>query len=308
MRKNSKLIFFGSSDFAVPCFRTLIKEKYDITAVVTQPDKPAGRRGAMSPTAIKVEAIKAGKKVLNSLDVDHFKKMKAEAGVVASFGRLIPSKIIKIFPAGCLNLHPSLLPKYRGPSPIQTAILNGDKVTGVTIIQLDEKMDHGPIVAQEEVIINDRTAEELSIALAVRGANLLTKVLPSYLTGNLKLKPQDESQATLTALLKKEDGHIDCHKSAKAIERQMRAYWPWPGNFIEITAQSGKSVTLKLIIAKAVVFSSSLMPGSIFTQNNQLYLQCYRSCLLIKQIQPAGKKIMPDNEFINGYSHYLTRL
>ena len=223
--------------------------------------------------------------------------------------------ILDIFSKGCLNIHPSLLPKYRGPSPIQTAILNGDKVTGVSIIKLDEKMDHGDVISNSQLAIsNSDTYQTLSRKLAEIGARLLIKTLPLYLEGRIKAVPQDDYQATFTKILKRQDGKIVWQKSATEIERQIRAYTPWPGSYSEFdlparsqcfaTAKAGirnLKLGIKILQVKVSPKNFSVRPGNFCQENNQLYIQCSKDSLLIKKLQPEGKKAISGQEFINGY-------
>lgn len=214
--------------------------------------------------------------------VHDFKKteeLKPDLVIVASYGKIIPKKILEIPKYGCLNIHPSLLPKYRGPSPIQTTILNGDKKTGVTIILMDEKIDHGPILSQQEQKIPSLkiTYPELSQELAKLGAKLLIQTIPKWIKGEIKPKPQDESKATHTKILKREDGKIDWSKPDREIERQIRAFNPWPGSFTFI---KHKNKTLRIKVLEANL------------KDNKL---------IVKKLQPEGKKPMTFEEFKRGY-------
>lgn len=316
MKSKIKIIFFGTPNFALPTLNALIKEGYNIVLVVTQPDEPVGRKQILTPSPVKVEAKKLGLEVhdkIENLEV-RIKNLGAEVGIVVAYGKIIPQEILDLFPLGCLNLHPSLLPKYRGPSPIQSAILNGDEETGVTIIKLDAKMDHGarisnfefplrPRAQGREGILNDDTYQSLSEKLASAGAELLIKTLPDYLAGKIKPEPQDDSQATYTKIINKEDGKIDWQKSAQEIERQIRAYAPWPGCFSGFLI-NGKNINVKIVKAQHVVplyDDNQTNIGQFQIKNGQLYVQCGHGALLIEKLQPAGKKAMTAREFINGY-------
>lgn len=318
MKNKVKIIFFGTPEFAVPTLKALHQEGYNVCLVVTQPDKPAGRKNTLIPPPVKVEAKELGLEICQRFeDLKTFGpssgrglktknslrlrsgQVKLDLGIVAAYGEIIPKKILDLFPLGCLNLHPSLLPKYRGPSPIQAAILNGDKETGVTIIKLDEKMDHGNHVARSTYhIAGSDTYESLLVKLAEEGAKLLIKILPDYLSGKIKLVPQDDSQATFTRLLKREDGKIDWQKSAEEIERQIRAYYPWPGSYTKLKT---KNLKLKILSATAVEDLSSAPIGEFHIKNGQLIVRCGQGSLIIEKLQPEGKKEMTAKEFINGY-------
>ena len=317
MLHNSKsIIFFGTSEFAIPILEALHKESYEIVAVVTTPDSAIGRKQILTPPPIKVTAQKLGFEILqpqslkigslkNSLEVENLKLKIADAdvGVVASYGKIIPKEIISSFPKGILNIHPSLLPKYRGPSPIQHALFNGDKETGITIILLDEKVDHGPVVArQESKIINYELWEELHNKLAKMGAELLVKTLPDYLAGKIKPKPQENSRATFTKIITKEDGKINWHKKAKEIHNQFRAFHKWPGIY---TLWQDK--ILKIIDCK-IYLGVQLPSGKIYQENEHLFVPCSKGRIELLKLQFEGGKVLTTKEFINGYGKFLKKV
>jgi methionyl-tRNA formyltransferase len=222
----TKIVFFGTPEYVLPILRALAKH-YEIAAVVTQPPKPVGRKQFLEYSAVdnwahrrKVPAI-----------YDLAKVPQADLGIVAAFGKIIPPFVIGRLKLGILNIHPSLLPKYRGASPVSAAIAAGDKQTGVTIIKMDEKVDHGPMITQfTEEILPDDTTDSLRRRLFSRSAEVLIELLPAYLAGKIKEKTQDESQATYAKILKRQDGFVDFKKDDPAeIERKLRAYTPWPG-------------------------------------------------------------------------------
>lgn len=303
MTKDIKIVFFGSGEFAVPFLNILRQEQYPVVSVITVPDMPAGRRQILTPPPVKAIAEKFGYNIVQDLKIEGIKDYGADLGIVADYGKIIPQAILDLFPLGCLNIHPSLLPKYRGPSPIQTAILNGDKETGVTIIKLDSQMDHGPIIASVKLTIDNLNAMELSEKLAQAGADLLIKTLPDYLSGEIKPLPQNERDATFTKILKREDGKIIWERSALEIERQIRAYFPWPGAFAEfvIKMPKQKAMSIKLVETSLTQESFKVKPGELMVKINQLYIQCFNGALLIKKLHPQGKKEMTGQEFIRGY-------
>ncbi len=311
----NKIVFFGTPEFAVPALQALVKEGYDVILAVTQPDEPVGRKQVLTPTPIKVEAKKLKLEVCDNLEALRFKikELKPDLGVSVAYGRIIPQVILDLFPLGILNIHPSLLPKYRGPSPIQSAILNGGIETGVTIIKLDAKMDHGPkLKAKSLKLKTDDNYLNLSEKLAALGAKMLVETLPNYLSGKIKLEPQDDSQASYCKMITKEDGRIDWRKSAEEIDRQLRAYAPWPGCFSEFVIK-GKKIKVKIIIARVddnaaevrcvEPLSNKKLPqiGKFGFKNGQLFVQGGHGALLIDKLQPAGKKALSAKEFINGY-------
>ena len=306
MENKAKMICFGTPEFAVPTLKALHQEGYNIVLVVTQPDKPVGRKGILTPSPVKVLTKELGLEVCQRFDNLKLKtkSLKPDLGVVVAYGEIIPKDILDLFPLGILNIHPSLLPKYRGPSPIQATILNGDKETGVSIIKLDEKMDHGAkLKTQNLKLKTDDIYVSLSQRLAMAGAQLLIDILPDYLVGKIKPVPQDDARATFTKIITKEDGRINWQKSAEEIERQIRAYAPWPGCFSEFVV-NGKKINVKIIEAiheLPLQDDNQTNIGQFSIQNGQLFVQCGHGALLIEKIQPEGKKEMTAKEFINGY-------
>jgi len=231
-------------------------------------------------TIILQGLIKNGYKPVLVYDFKKIKELKPDLVIVASYGKIIPKEILEIPRYGCLNVHGSLLPKYRGPSPIQTAILNGDKETGITIILMDEKIDHGPVISNSKFQIPNSkiTYPELSQKLAQLGVKLLIQTIPKWIRGEIETKPQDESKTTYTKILKREDGKIDWSKPGREIERQIRAFNPWPGAFFFI---KHKNKTLRVKVLEADI-----------SRHNKL---------IIKKLQPEGKKPITFEEFKRGY-------
>ena len=302
MKNDNKIIFFGTSEFAVPALKALINEGYDVVLVITQPDKPVGRKQVLTPTPVKIEAQKQNLEIWEGLKNLKLKieSLKPALGIVAAYGKIIPKKILDIPPKGCLNIHPSLLPKYRGASPIQTAILNGDKITGISIIKLDGQMDHGPIISKSQIsIFNNDTSESLHHKLSVEGAALLVKTLPDYISDKITPVIQDDSKSTCTKILKREDGKIDWDKSAIEVGRQTRAYYPWPGSFAEVKIKNSK-LKIKILSVK-VNYDIGVEIGQLQNNAGHLIVQCGKGSLIIEKLQPEGKKEMSSKEFINGY-------
>jgi len=257
---NPKIIFIGTSQFAVPILENLIKNGYNVIKSITK------------PITLKPEEIS---------------KLEPDLIIVASYGKIISKDILNIPKFGVLNIHASLLPKYRGPSPIQTAILNNNQETGITIILMDEKIDHGPIIAQRKMrIISDDNYQTLETKLAQRAADFLIEILPQYLQKEIKPQPQDESQASYTKTLTRQDGQIDWQKSAQTIARKVRAFYPWPGAWTEFNG-----LRVKILKAKAVenppAGGAALPTGKGF--------------LFLEIVQPAGKKPMTGQEFFRGH-------
>jgi len=225
-------------------------------------------------------------------------------GILAFFGGIIPSELLGRFRFGIINIHPSLLPKYRGPSPVQQAIINGEKRFGVSIIKLDKKVDAGPILIQKELVLHSEeafTTPDLHQALFSFGADLLVRVLPPYIQGSLIPRPQDEQKATFTPLIIKEDGHIDWKESASLIERKIRAYQPWPLAYTFFT-HGQKIIRLQILEAISVVQNGLIEPfGTVISKNGRLLVQCETGLLFIKKLRPEGKNEMSGEAFLRGY-------
>lgn len=255
---NPKIIFIGTGQFAQPILKKLIQNDYNI---IKQIDRPV----ALQPAEIK--------------------KLAPDLIIVAGYGKIIKKEILKIPQFGVLNIHGSLLPVYRGPSPIQTAILQGDKKTGATIIIMDEAIDHGPIVGQKPMEIDSQdNYQTLSEKLANLSADLLIEILPAYLQGKIQPRKQSESEATYTKILTRQDGRIDWQQSARQIARQVRAFYPWPGAWTEF-----KGLRVKILKAKVV---QEKQAAALPTQQGFLFLEL---------VQPAGKKPMTGQAFFRGH-------
>lgn len=315
-----RIVFFGTPEFAVPTLEALISAGYEVVAVVTQPDKPVGRGLKMEAPAVKVRAQELGLTILQPETLRYAearppelrrpglgplqqpKDFSAVVAVCVAYGKIVPKEILETFPRGILNIHPSLLPKYRGPSPIQAAILNGDSETGVTIIRLDEEMDHGPIIASSvQRLASSTTGDELSKALAQEGANLLIKTLPQWLNGRITPQLQDHTKATYTKILERADGKIDWRKSAEYIERMVRAYDFWPGTWTMWSDKRLKVLRVSLL-HPTIGCASNATPGHVWkTENDRLAVNCNPGSIILEQLQLEGKKALSGREFLRGY-------
>jgi len=302
------LIFFGTSPFAEVVLDSLLKSnKFKIKAVVTQPDKPTGRKQVLTPSPVKLLAQKNNLSVLQPTKLDEninqqLKKLNPDIFLVIAYGKFIPDSIINIAPNKFINIHPSLLPKYRGPSPIQSAFLNDDHQTGITLMQIDDKMDHGPIIKQIIYKISPTdTFITLSKKLARASADLLIKTLPLYINNKVKPIKQNHDQATLTKIITKEDGAIKLNHTASQIYNLWRAYQPWPGIFGNFKCNN-KNFKIKLLDIKPATLNNKFKPLQLFTQASLLYLTCANNTFLeILKLQPEGKNEMDAKNFINGY-------
>ncbi|MBI4098577.1 MAG: methionyl-tRNA formyltransferase [Candidatus Magasanikbacteria bacterium] len=333
-----KIIFFGTNTLATAILHALTQEStFEICAVVTQPDKPAGRGYKAESPLIKRFAENARLTVLqykklNDEAVTALRAYNADVFIVAEYGVLIPEMVLSIPRHGTLNVHPSLLPNYRGASPIQSAILAGDTQTGVTIMLLDKEMDHGPILTQEacEIDKND-TAVTLEATLGRLGSHLLIDTLPRWIAGSIQPREQDHTRATFCKKLTRESGRIDWTQSAEYIYRMWRAYLPWPGIF---TMWNGKRLKMTSIAprngshperakprkfygAKRVEGSHEILrptsrpqndvePGIPFlTPDKNLAIACDTGAIIVERLQLEGKKELDTDAFLRGYSKFL---
>jgi methionyl-tRNA formyltransferase len=306
MSISQKIVFFGTESFSLTALTGLIEAGYDIAAVVTKPDSKKGRGHQVIAPAVKVLAEKHNIPVwqptkLKEISED-IKDLQPIAGVLVSYGKIIPQATIDLFTPGIVNVHPSLLPKYRGPSPIESAILNGDATTGVSIMQLSADMDAGPVyTAKEYALAHTETQPELYQTLGTVGTNLLLEALPRILAGDLQPIAQDDTAAAYCQLLTKDDGIIDWHQPAEVIERRIRAFKSWP--------QSRASLNgIDVIITQAhVAPSKAKTPGNIESIDEQgtLAINTKDGALLIDAVKPLGKKEMPVKAFLAGYGSRL---
>lgn len=305
-----RIVFMGTPEFAVPVLKALVESGHDIVGVYTQPDRQSGRGKRVTPPPVKQAAIELGLLVFQPASLRRDKAARQELAslspeliVVAAYGLYVPVESFELPRLQTLNVHPSMLPRYRGASPVASAILNGDLATGVTIMQLGEGMDAGPIVAQQETAIGpEETTEELTIRLFEMGAELLVKVLPQWEAGEIQPQPQDESRATETSRLSREDGEIDWNQSAGYIARQVRAYYPWPGTF---THWQGKMV--KIIEASAVEAKGSgeAESGQVVSLPDGVGVVASEGILEVSKLQMEGKRAASVREFVQGYQDFV---
>lgn len=296
-----KLIFFGTEDFSTPFLNALIEGGYEVACVVTKPDAARGRSSDPVKPEVKTVAEQHDIRVLQPENLnklaDSLSDIGAEAGVLASYGRIIPSNLLKLFPVGIINVHPSDLPRHRGPSPLEQTILDGDKQTAVSLMKLVKEMDAGPVYAKVELNVPSKIFKaDLKQLLIEAGVSLMLDKLPAILSRQLKPAPQDDSEATYTKLIKKNNGQIDWSRSAKELERQIRAYQGWPGSFTEL-------FDVRITILEANTSSKSGEAGEHFISSSGLLsVYCGQGALELISVQPAGKKPMSSADFIRGYA------
>lgn len=299
----ARIIFMGTPAFALPSLEELFSNGHDIRLVITQPDRPKGRGRALEPSPVKKLALEKNLKVMEPLklrDEDFIKNLKAlepDLFVVVAYGRILPKAVLEI-PKYCVNLHASLLPKYRGAAPINWAIINGDKETGVSTMLMDEGMDTGPVLLEEKTAIGDgETAEELSKRLSRIGAKLLGKTIKLLIEDKITPVQQDNEKATYAPILKKEDGRIDWSKGASEIKNLVRGFYPWPGAFTNL---NGKLI--KIHSGRAIDdFSDNAKPGEVLESSKGIMVKCGKGAFEITELQPENKKRMSAADFLKGY-------
>lgn len=300
-----KILFMGTPDFAVGILDAIVNSNAgEIVGVVTQPDKPKGRSGSLMPSPVKEYAqshnIKVYQpvKIKSSEEVDVLRGIDADIYVVAAFGQILSKEILDIPKYGCINVHASLLPEYRGAAPIQWAIYDGKEYTGVTIQQMNEGVDTGDIISSVRVdIAGDETGESLFSKLKDAGADLIVETLIQIGNNTAVHEPQDESKATYAKMLKKEMGCIDFSRSAVSIERMIRAFTPWPGGY---TYLNGRLIKIKQCRAEEERDHTGEYGAVTGTSKDGIKVACGEGSLLITRIQPEGKKEMTASDFLLG--------
>ncbi|MBO0910931.1 MAG: methionyl-tRNA formyltransferase [Acidobacteria bacterium] len=303
MAQLQTLVFCGTPRFAVPTLERLAEAGFALALVLTQPDRPKGRGLGVVASPVKQAALRLGLQVLEPEKIKQNDELRArleeiapQAIVVVGYGRIIPGWMLELPEYGNINLHASLLPKYRGAAPIQWAIASGETVTGVTTMRLDPGLDTGDILLQKELgILGEDTAETVSPRLASIGAELMIETLRGLDDGSIRPQKQDDSRSTLAPILKKEDGRVDFKRRAEEIYNRLRGFQPWPGAF---TSFRGKTLNLT-----AVKVSSEEAPeAELLVKNGRLFAGCAgRTALELFEVQPEGRKRISAREFVNGY-------
>lgn len=300
-----RVVFMGTPDFSVGTLEAILEAGHEVAGVVTQPDKPKGRGNAMQATPVKEAALMHNLPVYQPLrvrDPEFIKQMQAlhpDVIVVVAFGQIIPKEILELPPLGCINVHASLLPKYRGAAPIQWAVIDGEAQSGVTIMKMDTGLDTGDMLAKTVVVLDRKeTGGSLFEKLSIAGAGLLVETLPKLAAGDLEGQKQPkESPNAYARMIKKADGCIDWNRSAGEIERLVRGMNPWPSAFSHL---EGK--TLKIWSADVVQENSIQKPGTIVrTDKHAIYVQTGDGLLRLDEVQLEGKKRMPADAFLRGF-------
>lgn len=306
MSQNANIVFLGTPEFALPALKQLIENDLRPELVITQPDRPVGRGYQLAFPPVKQLALD------NNLAIEQpktrselsniFSSHQFDIAVLVAYGMIIPSAILAAPRCGFLNLHPSLLPKYRGSSPIQASLLNGDRITGITIMRLSDKMDAGPIISQQIVdVLPGENAHSLSRRLAEIGAMAMIDSVKACLANNVAEVTQDEAQATYTTKVSRSDGRVDWTRSARDIERQFSAFTPWPGLY---TFLDGKRLKIEKI---GVIegYQEPVVPGSIIDYGDNLTVQTSDGIIELQSVTPEGKKNMTGREFRLGQGQLI---
>lgn len=308
-----RIVFMGTPQFAIPTLQSLVEESSlgQVVGVFTQPDRPSGRGRTLQPSPVKVLALEHAVPVYQPKSLRkpepqaQMQTLRPDVIIVAAFGQIVPPAVLDLPPFGCINVHASLLPRWRGAAPVAAAILAGDDVTGVTIMKMDAGLDTGPIIRQRSLpIASDDTRESLTGRLAHLGAELLRDTLPDWFAGRIRPQPQNEEEVAYAPRIEKEQGRIDWHESAEVIGRQVRAFYPWPGAF---THWQGD--LLKILAAGAsheyAQETAQQPPGTVVETSEGPAVVTGSGVLQLRQVQPAGKRPMPARAFARGARGFI---
>jgi methionyl-tRNA formyltransferase len=309
------IIFMGTPEFAVPSLRLLLEEGYNVTTVVTQPDRPKGRKRVLTPPPVKVEAEKHGIPVLQPEKLRHpdsvevLRQLKPDLIVTAAYGQILPKSVLELPQYGCINIHASLLPKYRGGAPIHHAILRGERVTGVTIMYMAEGLDTGDMISKVEVAIEDTdTTGTMFEKLSIAGAGLLKRTLPDLLAGSIQAVVQNEADAVYSPNIRRDDELIDWSRPSVELWNQVRglnpfpgAYTLWNGEVMKVWACTNPRADQPKSRLAVQVGGVTPTPGTVLNSSEQgIEVMTGNGTLWLTEIQPSGKKAMPVSEFIRG--------
>lgn len=302
-----RIVFMGTPEFAVPSLKLLLEQNYDVVAVVTQPDRPKGRKKTLTPPPVKEAALSFGLPVLqpermrSAEAVATLAELKPDLIVTAAYGQILPKDVLELPMLGCINVHGSLLPKYRGGAPIQRSIINGEHSTGVTIMYMAEGLDTGDMISVIELPITDEdTSGSMFEKLSLAGAELLGATLPSIIAGEVKSIPQQDDQATYAPNLNREDERVDWSKSARAIFNQVRGLSPMAGAFTYLNGEVFK-IWACAVPSEDDKGKANVVPGTVVAADNSgIIVQTGAGLLILKNIQPAGKRTMTAAEWLMG--------
>lgn len=317
MSEKIKIVFFGTPEFAARYLQGLLSDPdFDLAGIVTQPDRPAGRNQEIVFSPVKRIAVEKNIRVFqpnslkNNLEIlSQLKEIQAELFVVVAYGSIIPQEILDLPKSGTINVHPSALPKYRGASPIQSALLAGEKKIGITIMLIDAKMDHGPILSQKEIeLTGEETNDYLHGKVADVSVDLLSQTIKDYLSGKIKSEEQNHSLATFCKTIDKAQAQIDWSNGAQEVKQKVNAFYPWPGTW---TTWNGKRIKLfppvEVLETKNASFAGATeaKAGEVFLSDDKLAIGCGQNFLIIHKLQLEGKKEMSAEEFARGYGNFI---
>lgn len=305
MEGKLRVIYMGTPDFAVPPLKAMAESEIcDVVMVVTQPDKARDRGKKEQPTPVKAAAVEAGIPVAqpdrirdNQKFIDALKAIDPDIIVVAAYGQILPPEVLEIPRLGCVNIHASLLPRFRGAAPIQRSILAGDKETGITLMFMAEGLDTGDMIAKSKVNIGNRNADELHDMLSEMGAELLMEYLPKIADGDISPEKQNDAKSCYAPMISKKDGEIDFTKDADYIGRQIRAMGSWPGTYTYLNGVQMKVKSAEVANAGTI----GTIPGTVVSEGKDgIIVSCGRGMIVIKEIQMPGKRQMTVDEFLRG--------
>ncbi|MBN2115339.1 MAG: methionyl-tRNA formyltransferase [Anaerolineales bacterium] len=326
----TRVVFMGSPDFALPALRALA-EHYEVAGVVTQPDRASGRGRALKSPPVKLLARELGipviqpEKLKQPEALEQLRLWSPDLIVVAAFGQILRKDVLDLPPLGCINVHASLLPRWRGAAPINAAILHGDQETGITIMKMDAGLDTGPMLRQRSIrLTRDDTAGSVFEALSHLGADLLIETLPDYLSGEIQPVPQPEEGATYAPMLKKEEGRLDFTRPAEELERRVRAFNPWPGAFMDFEGALLKVHRAHTLLVPPIFAQSNSVAaedeqgrkwgdvrgaevGQRLVHRDQPAVAAGGGILILDEVQPAGKKSMSGKSFLAGTRNWASR-
>lgn len=295
-----RIIFMGTPEFAATILQGLIDNNYNVVGLVSQPDRPVGRKKVITPTPTKQVALKYNIPVCQEekikKDYSFVVNLKPDLIITCAYGQIVSQGLLDIPPLGCINVHASLLPKYRGGAPIHRSIINGDKETGISIMEMLDKMDAGRVYAvAKEPILDSDNLETMFAKLQVLGRDLLLDILPSYIKGELKGVPQNEDEVTYAYNIKHEEERIDWNKSSREIFNHIRGLYPAPATFTTLDDE-----VVKLYVSEIVDEETETIPGSIVSTKKGITVACGKGLLKIKELQVSGKKRMDSQSYLNG--------
>lgn len=312
MNEKLKIVFMGTPDFAVPSLKALLADPAsEVLAVYTQPDRPAGRGQELQKPPVKIAAEEAGiiirqPEKLDDTEIVELKKLEPDFIVVVAYGLLLPKGVLDLPKIAAINLHASLLPKFRGASPIQAAILAGEKETGVSFMRMVEKLDAGAVFQQFKIAIGESSAGELFQKLSELGAEKFPEVLQGIAVGSLTSIEQNEDKASFCGKVKKEDGRINWqNNSADLIQRKWRAYSPWPGVFTTWNGKLLKIVEIETSPNPSLSGGEHFDRGQVFESNGDLFVRCVDAAIKLKKLQLEGKRVMEVAEFVRGMKGFV---